>query len=266
MIQFIVSIAKEAAEIAQRFHAETGIATKTKSQAFDLVTEADLEVERFVVSRIKEKFPDHKIVAEESYHIDLKNPTGPLWIVDPIDGTTNFSRGLHAWAISIAYFEGSEAKAGVVFAPVIKELFTAERGKGAYLNGAPIHARRGVKLDSALVATGFLYRAGASDKIFTRFSRLLQSCGDLRRIGAASLDMCWTACGRLDGFYEDVKPWDMAAAALIAREAGCTVGHFVPPTIPAEMCGDEILVAAPEIYEELLTLLDTAKNEEPNRH
>ena len=257
MLEFVTTLAKDAADIVRQYHdqAEGEVASKSKGQSFNLVTEADLAVESFIVDRIKRKFPDHKILAEESYHLDLAKPEGPLWVIDPIDGTTNFSRGLHACAVSIAYFEGAEAKVGVVYAPFLDELFYAERGRGAFLNGKPIHARRDAELSSCLVATGFLYREGVADKLFTRFKRVLESCGDLRRIGAASLDMCWTACGRLDAFYEDVMPWDMAAASLIAREAGCKMGHFVTPQIPSELCGHELLIAAPGVYEELLGML-----------
>jgi len=222
----------------------------------DLVTEADIGAEKIILAAIREEFPNDKILSEEASPNE-QDFLHPLWIIDPIDGTTNFAEGHHQVGISIAFAEGGIAKVGVVHAPFVQETFRAVRGNGAYLNDKRLQILDETDFSRALIGTGFPYKRDNLGPIIKRFSNVLSRCRDIRRLGAASLDISWVACGRLQGFYETLSPWDMAAACLIAREAGARIGHaYGYPenvSIPQELYAESLLVACPGIYEELLT-------------
>ena len=225
----------------------------------ELLTSADLKADALIRGEIERAFPAHNILSEESSP-DLRDPQalrGPLWIVDPIDGTVNYAYNMHQVAVSIAYAEGGEVQAGVVCCPFFAETFTARRGEGAWLNGTAIRASECEQLARALIGTGFPYDADARVALVERLRLVLGRCRDIRRVGSAASDLCWVAMGRLDGFYEALKPWDLAAAVLIAREAGARVGHLAPVEgdMPEELYGKDLVVAAPGIYEELVALL-----------
>lgn len=226
----------------------------------DLVTNADLASEHLILEYIKNAFPTHTILSEETTPqlTDLTQNRGPLWVIDPIDGTTNYACNHPHVSVSIAFFDGGEAQVGVVHAPFQSETFTAIRGKGAWLNGEQIHVNTSAKISEALIATGFppSRRETLSDDI-ERVRRVLSTCRDIRRLASAALDCCWVACGRLEGYYETVRPWDIAAGGLIAREAGARSGSLVPspPGVPQELWSEGFVLAAPQIYDELHTLL-----------
>ena len=225
----------------------------------ELLTSADLQADELIRGEIEKTFPGHSILSEESSP-DLSDPealNGPLWIVDPIDGTVNYAYNMHQVAVSIAYAEGGRVQAGVVCCPFFDETFTALRGKGALLNGQPIRASECGQLARALIGTGFPYDADARVALLERLRLVLGHCRDIRRVGSAASDLCWVAMGRLDGFCEAIKPWDLAAAAFIAREAGARVGHLGPVEgdMPEELYGKDLVVAAPGIYEALVALL-----------
>ncbi len=231
----------------------------------ELLTSADLQADELIRGEIEKTFPAHNILSEESSP-DLSDPqalNGPLWIVDPIDGTVNYAYNMHQVAVSIAYAEGGRVQAGVVCCPFFDETFTARRGQGARLNGQPIQASACNELARALIGTGFPYDADARVALLERLRLILGHCRDIRRVGSAASDLCWVAMGRLDGFCEAIKSWDLAAAAFIAREAGARVGHLGPVKgdMPEELYGVDLVVAAPGIYEELRALLlPTAAN------
>ena len=205
--------------------------TVRRKGAVDLVTDTDHEVEDLIVTRLRRAFPDHRIIAEEAAGNDAVAPARAgedVWYLDPIDGTTNFAHAYPQFAISLAYAHGDECRFAVVLDPVRDETFTATRGAGAQLNGAPITVSTIATLDDALVATGFPYdRRTHLDFYLGFFADFVRRTQGVRRNGAAALDLCYVACGRLDAFWEwKLKPWDTAAGALIVREAGGMVSDF----------------------------------------
>ena len=232
-----------------------------KKGARDLVTTGDLAAERCIIDIIKAKFPHHAILSEEaSPETTISILTqDAVWIIDPVDGTTNFAHGHYMVAVSIAFAAKGEIQAGVVHAPFLNETFTAERGKGATLNGSPISCGEKTSLTDSLVATGFPYDRSDISQIVSRIERTLKNCRDVRRAGSAALDTCWVACGRLDAYYETCKVWDIAAAALIAREAGARTGHLAEPPAEwrdvVELFPSQFLVSRPGIFTELQELL-----------
>ena len=194
-----------------------------KKSAIDLVTEVDLAIEHMFRDRIAARFPDHAVLAEELGG-SMTVPDGPCWIFDPIDGTTNFAHGLPIFCASLALEIHGRSEVGVVYDPTRKELFTATRGGGAFLNGRPIHVSATETLIDAMLVTGFPYDVHARlDEIVGLFRSFVGRARAVRRLGSAALDLCYVAAGRMDGFWErDLKPWDVAAGALLVSEAG---GH-----------------------------------------
>jgi myo-inositol-1(or 4)-monophosphatase len=267
-----LAVAIEAAHrggaIAREYRAAQTVNVTLKG-ARNLVTTADLASEKAIIETIHAHFPDHKILAEESSDPSLAASfnTGPTWVIDPIDGTTNYAHGHNHVGVSIAYVVDGIAQAGAVLAPFQGELFTATRGGGSFCNEAPIKATEAQSLTDALIATGFPYDRVNIETICARLLTLLRTCRDIRRIGAASVDISWVACGRLDAFYEEtLNPWDGAAACLIAREAGAKIGHYPydhdsqKKTInyKHDLFMDNIVVAAPGVFEEILRELGGA--------
>ncbi len=192
----------------------------------DLVTETDIAVEAFLKERLATLAPQAGFLAEESAE-DLSLPD-TCWIIDPVDGTTNFAHGLPLTVTSVAYRLNGEIVLGIVNAPLLRECFIAEKGKGAWRNGERISVSSVTACENALIATGFPYEiASRVDEILERMRPVLSSCHGVRRCGAAALDLAWTACGRFDAFYEDeLKPWDMAAGALLVTEAGGSISNL----------------------------------------
>ncbi|MES2504410.1 MAG: inositol monophosphatase family protein [Myxococcota bacterium] len=231
MLNTCIQIAREAGQLILELsekprHIE-------KKAAFDLVTDADKASNDLICRRLMEAFPTSKILAEESTSPQPSplNGEGVLWIVDPIDGTTNYARGMPHAAVSIGAYDlaSQELLVGCVFNPFINECFWAAKGEGAYLNGERIHVSTINQLSDAVVATGFF---NTGDLTFETSNlpeayRFIQSCLGLRRAGAASLDLCWVAMGRLDMYWEKgLKAWDLAAGALIVQEAGGKLSNY----------------------------------------
>ena len=224
--------------------------------AFNLVTEADKASEAEVIQTIREVFPKHKILGEESGALDAES-ADHRWIIDPLDGTTNFAHGYPFFCVSIAYEEKGEVVFGLVFNPVNNERFQAEKGAGAFLNGQQIIASSIETLSTSLLATGFPPDSKtAKHPNMQEFQYMTDRCHGVRRDGSAALDLCFVACGRLDGFWEfKLSAWDVAAGALIVREAGGIVscpsgGEFV-------MDSGHILASNGIIHEELQRELNT---------
>lgn len=229
----------------------------------ELVTSTDLAVDQYICSSITERYPEHRILSEESSpKMDLDGIVDgtPVWVIDPIDGTVNFAHGHFHVAVSIGLFVGQQRILGVVYAPFLNECFWAMKGEGAYCNDKKLAVSGAKTLRNALVATGFPYQKTDLPPIVDRVSRVLHYCQDIRRNGSAALDLCWVAAGRLDAYFESVKPWDMAAGALIAEEAGATVGLYLPQTgvWPAAINGEGLLVSTPDLYQDLLALVDVS--------
>jgi len=192
-----------------------------KKGVIDLVTEVDLEVERAFRALIAARFPDHHILAEE-FGGASSVPAGPCWVFDPIDGTTNYAHGLPIFCSSLALEIDGMPQLAAIYDPNRRELFTAERGGGALLNGKPIRVSSAASLIDAMLVTGFPYDVhDRVDEIVGLFGAFVSRARAVRRLGSAAIDLCWVAAGRLDGFWEsDLKPWDIAAGALIVAEAG----------------------------------------------
>jgi len=210
----------KASEIQKKYF-QTDIRIETKSSHFDLLTVADLESEKAIVAEIKKHFPDHNIVAEENKYEKIDSEY--TWIIDPLDGTNNFVSRLPFFCSSVALAERGEIIVGVIYDAIRGELFTAEKGEGAYLNSKRIQVSSIDNLEKALIITGFYYSRGeemlATLENIKKF--FLKRILGLRRLGAAALDLCYIASGRASGFWEfELSPWDFAAAKLIIEEAG----------------------------------------------
>ncbi|NDV24647.1 inositol monophosphatase family protein [Desulfovibrio sp. JC022] len=192
----------------------------------DLVTETDLAVEKFLKAKLAEILPGSSFLAEEtSGDAELVDRT---WIIDPLDGTTNFAHGLPMVATSVALWENGQVVLGIVNLPILNEVFTAVRGGGAFMNAQPIHVSDCDSLEESLIATGFPYAIEEHvDFITDALSRVLVATQGVRRPGAAAFDLAYLACGRYDGYYENsLKPWDMAAGWLLVKEAGGCVTEY----------------------------------------
>jgi myo-inositol-1(or 4)-monophosphatase len=230
MNQEIENVARAVAESAGemiRLHigqvADSDIHSKGPS---DYVTEVDQAIENRIIETIRAHFPDHHIMSEETANDGLQS--GVTWVIDPLDGTTNFIHGFPFVAVSVAVCVDKRPVLGVVLDPVREELFFARKGDGAYLNGRRIRARNRARLDEALVATGFPSRSkNVLEPFLDTFRAVFNRVSGIRRAGAAALDLAYLAAGRLDGFWEvGLKAWDVAAGALLVAEAGAAVTDF----------------------------------------
>jgi myo-inositol-1(or 4)-monophosphatase len=192
-----------------------------KKGTIDLVTEVDVTVERMFRAMVADRFPDHAVLAEELGG-GRAVPPGPCWVFDPIDGTTNFAHGLPIFCASLALEIDGRAEVAAVYDPNRRELFTAERGGGAHLNGRRIRVSAAADLVDAMLVTGFPYDVhDRVDEIVGLFGAFVGRARAVRRLGSAAVDLCYVAAGRMDGFWEsDLKPWDIAGGALIVAEAG----------------------------------------------
>ena len=192
-----------------------------KKGTIDLVTEVDVAVERMFRDLIATRYPDHAVLAEEMGG-SARVSSGPCWVFDPIDGTTNYAHGIPIFCASLALEIDGVAQVGAVYDPTRQELFTAQRGGGAYLNGRPLHVSKTDALVDAVLVTGFPYDVHSRvDEIVGLFGAFIGQARAVRRLGSAAIDLCYVAAGRMDGFWEtDLKAWDIAAGALIVAEAG----------------------------------------------
>jgi len=193
----------------------------------NLVTEVDKHAETRIIEVIRDKFPHHSIISEEVG--ELMKPSEYQWIIDPIDGTVNFAHGVPICCVSIGLMHNSSLLLGAVYNPMMNELFFAEKGKGATLNGKPIHVSANNNFRTAFLVTGFPYNwpADSAEHPIKVFERIVLEGLPVRRLGSAAIDLCWVACGRYDGFWEyNLQPWDCAAGYLIVEEAGGRVTDF----------------------------------------
>ncbi len=245
-----VRLAHEAGKVQLAHWRGAGsLQVSTKSNAFDIVTTADAACDALVRQGIAQAYPNHSILTEES---DAQPGDSPWqWVVDPIDGTTNYNAGLPFFNISIAVRYRGEEVVGVVFAPALGELFTAIRGEGARLNGEPIACSNCQQLASATVSTGFPYsKASNPDNNLDNAARVMPLVRGFRRLGSAALELCYIAAGFLDAYWEmDLHEWDVAAGSLIAREAGAVVQPFRPNR------GCSIIAGNPALAEQLAAIV-----------
>lgn len=233
-------------------------AESTKSSPTDVVTAADRAVENLLVDRIRAVRPGDGLLAEEG--AEQVGTTGWRWVIDPIDGTVNYLRGIPQWATSLGVEREGVTQVGVVFDPSKNELWTAVRGRGSWLNGRRLACSTATTLSTALIGTGFGYATERRARQSLALPVLLPVIGDLRRLGAGALDLCSVAAGRLDGYYEQgLSPWDLCAGGLVATEAGARLSGLdgSPPSY------DLVLAACPGIWEPLHALLSVLGADQP---
>lgn len=228
MLNIAVRAARAAGKVIARSFEHRDHLEITEKSANDYVTNVDREAERVIIEVLHKSYPDHSFVGEEGGEQAGTN-SDYQWVIDPIDGTTNFLRGIPHFAVSIALLHKGKLDQAVVYDPIRDELFTASRGNGAQLNDRRLRTSARKDLDGALLATAFPFRKKAQTGPFIDvFKALFEPAGDVRRAGAASLDLAYVAAGRLDGYFElGLKPWDLAAGELLVREAGGMVTDWV---------------------------------------
>ncbi|MCR9131844.1 MAG: inositol monophosphatase [bacterium] len=243
--------AQQAGELIRSFQANQSYDIELKGKN-DLVTDADFASEKTIIEVIKQEFPNDQFLAEES-NTYTQLPSGRVWIIDPIDGTTNFSHGFAPYCVSIALWEDGTPKVGVVLEVANNELFWAIKGVGAYLNDSKIHISKINEPAKSLIATGFPYsHFDLVDPYLVVLKNLMQKTHGIRRAGAASYDLCCVAAGRVEGFYEyGLSPWDVAAGALIIQEAGGTISDWKGGD--GWLFGKRIIAGTPNIVEFLKT-------------
>ena len=248
-----VDVAQGAAEVVRRA-ADGDLAVATKSTDTDLVTQVDRDTERWLVAAILQRRPGDAVLGEEGGARD--GHTAVRWLIDPIDGTVNFVLGIPFYAVSVAAEVGGRVVAGAVVNPASGELFHARLDGGAWHGDRPVRGPRDVELDRAVVGTGFGYASTLRARQAAVVTRMLPQLSDIRRLGASSLEWCYVADGRLDGYFEaGLNPWDYAAGALVAAEAGCVVGGLRGEPISGRLGVAAGPRAAPALFE-LLESLD----------
>jgi myo-inositol-1(or 4)-monophosphatase len=254
-----VEAARQAAEVLLRHHKQRNFTTNYKGDV-NLVTDADLEAEKTVLEIISSAFPKHVILSEENKNSHNESLEGPVWIIDPLDGTTNFSHGVPFFSVSIGFREHSQNQFGIVYQPVMNEMFIAHKGQGATLNGEKIFVSKTKELNRSLIATGFAYdRREVVQNNLSEFSLVEMHCQDLRRPGAATLDLAYVACGRFDGYWEhSLSAWDLAAGMLLVEEAGGKVTDFKGNPITDLWCG-EVTSSNGLIHDQMNKLINQAQ-------
>lgn len=252
LLELALEVAAEAAKLLLRYR-DDGFAVGTKSTPTDMVTEADRAAEELIVARLLGARPADGIVAEEGSA--RAGSSGVRWVIDPLDGTTNFIYGIPAFAVSIAAEREGDVVAGVVHDVAHGLAYAAVRGGGATCNGQPIGVRERGELAAALVATGFAYDPARRAEQATVLAQVLPQIRDIRRLGSAALDLAHMACGMVDGYYEyRLNPWDVAAGGLLVREAGGRTGGFGGGTFGEGF----VVAAAPSLFGALAELVDGA--------
>jgi len=250
MLNTAVKAARRAGSIINRASLDLGQIKIGIKQQNDFVTEVDKAAEAAIIDTLLEVYPSHAILAEESGKSEQQSEY--QWIIDPLDGTTNFIHGFPQYAVSIALAHKGVLAHAVVYDPNRNELFTASKGGGAFLNDKRIRVSKCAKLDEALLGTGFPYRMFEHvDTYLAIFKEMTRRCAGVRRPGAASLDLSWVACGRIDGFWEfGLAPWDMAAGALLIQEAGGLVSDLSGEG--GYLASGNIIGGTPKVFSQLL--------------
>lgn len=250
MLLFAQGVAMEAGEKLLEYFRKPSLKVNTKLNESDIVTEADRASEEIIIGAIRREYPEHAILSEES------GCTGTLdspwkWVIDPLDGTTNFSEGLPGWAVSIGIEHDGRKVGGVVYAPYLREIFIGEVGHGATLNWKPIKCRNNSHLNRAVISTGFPVDKDTNPaNNLDNLTEVLPKVRGIRRLGSASIDLCYVAAGYLDGYWEmNLHEWDVSAALCILGEAGGEYGYFRDDRNVSVCC------ASPEIFPQLFPLL-----------
>ena len=256
MLNTAIKAARRAAAIINRASFDIDRIKVTEKGPNDFATEVDQAAEQAIMEILTTAYPTHAVLAEESgassnLHDDNEN----VWIIDPLDGTTNFIHGFPQYCVSIALQQRGQITQAVIFDPTRNDLFTASKGAGAYLNDRRLRVTKRDRIQDALIGTGFPYRNMQDLEEYIEMFRIMtQKCAGLRRPGAAALDLAYVAAGRLDGFFEKgLKPWDMAAGSLLVTEAGGIVGTFAGES--NYLYKDEVIAGAPKIFAQMVASL-----------
>lgn len=260
MLTVAVRAARRAGRIINRASVDLDQLQIARKQRNDFVTEVDHASEQAIIETLLGSYPDHAILAEESGHtVDKQSATVQdaenIWIIDPLDGTTNFIHGFPQYAVSIALMQRGVVTQAVIYDPTRDELFTASKGRGAFLNDRRIRVSKRTKIDEALVGTGFPYRQiDHIDDYLKMFKLVTERAAAVRRPGAAALDLAYVACGRYDAFFEfGLAPWDIAAGSLLISEAGGLIGNFSGES--DYIFSGQVVTATPKIFVAMLGLL-----------
>lgn len=256
MLNIAIQAARNAGKIIVRFMDRLDTIDVREKSRNNFVTIVDQLSEQEIIQTIQNLYPDHAILAEESGKISGNEDS--LWIIDPLDGTTNFIHGFPQFSVSIAFLHRGRLEVAVVYDPVRQELFTATRGEGAQLDNRKIRVSQCKKLSSALIGTGFPFKQSHHFKSYLNtFEAIFPETAGVRRAGSAALDLAYVAAGRLDGFWEiSLKEWDMAAGILLVKEAGGLVGDFHDED--NYMDSGNLVAANPKIYKSLLAMIQAS--------
>lgn len=255
MLNIAVKAARAAGAIINRAALDLEVIKVGSKGPNDFVSEVDRAAEQAIIETLLEAYPDHGILAEESGREHGRRNSDFLWIIDPLDGTTNFLHGFPVYAVSIALAHRGVVQQAVVYDPTRNDLFYASRGRGAFLNDRRLRVSKRTRLADALIGTGFPFRRGDNFKRYLKmFEEVMHSCAGVRRPGAAALDLCYVAAGWYDGFFETgLNPWDIAAGSLMITEAGGLIGNF---TGEADFLFQrEVVAGTPKVYGQLVQML-----------
>ena len=255
MINVAVKAARAAGSLINRAALDIESVRVSSKQVNDFVTEVDVACEKTIIETLLTAYPGHGIWAEESGTEHGAQDSEFVWIIDPLDGTTNFIHGLPVYCVSIALAVKGKIEQAVVYDPTRNDLFTATKGRGAYMNDRRIRVSKRIHMEECLISTGFPYRAGDNlPKYLSMLGDVMPRCAGVRRPGAAALDLAYVAAGFTDGFFEaNLQPWDVAAGSLLITEAGGLVGNFSGDADFLET--GECMAGAPKIYSQMATLL-----------
>lgn len=245
-----VDLAREAGDMAMRGRRSGPVTASTKSSSIDVVTEFDTASERLITDGLTSRRPHDGVVGEEG--AEVHTTSGIVWHIDPIDGTTNFFFDIPLWAVSIGAVDDKGPVAGAVYIPGLGEMFSAARGKGAWVNDQPIRPRENSRISDALVATGFSYQIAQRPRHTHRVATMLNEVRDIRRLGAAAIDLCFVAAGRYDAYFEEgLNSWDLVAGQIIATEAGAIVTNFSGDIVTPQ----QVLASSPSLHQSMIELI-----------
>ncbi len=255
MLTIAVKAARRAGNVINRGARELDLLTVTSKGPKDFVSEVDREAERLIVETLLGSYPDHAILAEEGTAKGANADAENVWIIDPLDGTTNFLHGFPQYCVSIALAQRGQIAHGVIYDPVRNDLFTASRGRGAFLNDRRIRVSKRSHLRDCLVGTGFPFRDGSHlDTYLKMMKTMIEQTAGLRRPGAAALDLAYVAAGFYDGFWEvGLNAWDVAAGSLLIQEAGGLIGDLAGDG--EFLHGGQVIAATPKIFAQMVTAL-----------
>jgi myo-inositol-1(or 4)-monophosphatase len=255
MLNVAVKAARSAGSIINRAALDLEAVKVGTKGPNDFVSDVDRKAEDIIIQTLLEAYPGHGILAEESGREHGAKSSEYVWIIDPLDGTTNFLHGFPVYAVSIALAFRGQVQQAVVFDPTRNDLFFASKGRGAFLNDRRLRVSRRLRIADSLIGTGFPFRKGDNFKRYVKmFEEVMQSCAGLRRPGAAALDLCYVAAGYYDGFFETgLNPWDVAAGSLMITEAGGLIGNFTGES--DFLYQREVVAGNPKVYGQLVQIL-----------